>query len=81
MKMTEHQRTLWVCLAVQIASLFAELGLPTFIALSLYLMWLNTSTEKRHGPSAYSVFNQNQEAIQGSMSAKQFEDELYRKMY
>ncbi len=79
---TEHSTGLGVSVVAVIAAAWFELGVPAFILLCIYWMLRNTSKDgKKEGLSAYSVFNKNQESIHGTTSAKQFEDELYRKMY
>lgn len=55
-----------------------EFGAVFFILSLLVLMWLNTRTKKKKPgePSAYSVFNPNCEAIDGTIKPEQFESEL-----
>ena len=59
---------------------FVEVGFGTvfFITSLLYLLVtsLRGSRRKPWEPSAYSVFNRNFEAIDGTLSAEQFEREL-----
>ncbi|XP_024938899.1 SAYSvFN domain-containing protein 1 isoform X2 [Cephus cinctus] len=67
---------LWATLYI-IAVQF-EFGAVYFILSLLVLIWINTRTgPKRKGePSAYSVFNKNCEAIDGTLNAEQFEREI-----
>ncbi|KAH3850716.1 SAYSvFN domain-containing protein 1-like [Dreissena polymorpha] len=53
-------------------------GAVYFIISCSFLMYINTSTGPRLGNrlSAYSVFNPNQERIDGTFTAEQFESEL-----
>lgn len=55
-----------------------EFGAVFFILSMLVIMWLNTRTKKKKQgePSAYSVFNPNCEAIDGTIKPEQFEAEL-----
>jgi hypothetical protein len=55
-----------------------EFGTVYFIVSFLYAIWRNTGTgPKKEGEiSAYSVFNPNCEAIDGTLKAEQFEREL-----
>ncbi len=69
---------LWMLLLL----LFNEIGLPwPFVVLSgFYLIYLftdsNATKRRPHEKSAYSVFNPNCEAIDGTLSAEQFEKEI-----
>ncbi|XP_071453934.1 SAYSvFN domain-containing protein 1 [Hetaerina americana] len=67
---------LWVLLYVIAVEL--EFGIVYFILSVLLFIWLNTRTgPKAPGEvSAYSVFNPNCEAIDGTLNAEQFESEL-----
>lgn len=67
---------LWVTLYV--IALEYEFGAVYFVLSALVFVCLNTrSGPKRHGePSAYSVFNPNCEAIEGTLDASQFEKEI-----
>ncbi|KAL6444831.1 hypothetical protein ACFW04_002103 [Cataglyphis niger] len=67
---------LWVTLYA--IALKYEFGAVYFILSALVFIYLNTrSGPKRQGePSAYSVFNPNCEAIQGTLDATQFEKEI-----
>lgn len=65
--------------------LFVELEFATvYILISAFVfLYANTRTREKlkNEPSAYSVFNQNCERIQGSLTAEQFESEIgYRGM-
>lgn len=53
-------------------------GAVYFIVSCSFLMYINTSTGPRLGNrlSAYSVFNRNQERIDGTFTAEQFESQL-----
>jgi hypothetical protein len=67
---------LWLCLG----KFFIEIGFGAvyFVVSCSYLMYTNTQTEpRRRGQlSAYSVFNPNQERLDGTFTAEQFEKEL-----
>lgn len=67
---------LWLCLW----KFFIEIGFGAvyFIVGCSYVMYRNTRTGPREGGalSAYSVFNPNQERIDGTFTAEQFEKEL-----
>ncbi|XP_015183463.1 PREDICTED: uncharacterized protein LOC107070099 [Polistes dominula] len=68
--------SLWIVLyiiAVQI-----EFGAVYFVISALVLICLNTRSRprKKGEPSAYSVFNPNCEAIEGTLDASQFEREI-----
>ncbi|XP_012528375.1 uncharacterized protein LOC105832189 [Monomorium pharaonis] len=67
---------LWFTL--YIIALEYEFGAVYFVLSALVFICLNTrSGPKRHGePSAYSVFNPNCEAIEGTLDASQFEKEI-----
>lgn len=60
-------------------AVFAEFGAVFIILSSFVIIWSNTRTSPRRPGevSAYSVFNPNCEAIDGTLDAKQFEKELY----
>lgn len=67
---------LWLCLW----KFFIEVGFGAvyFVVSCSYLMYVNTRTEPRQTGqlSAYSVFNPNQERLDGTFTAEQFEKEL-----
>ncbi|XP_045170178.2 SAYSvFN domain-containing protein 1-like [Mercenaria mercenaria] len=67
---------LWLCLW----KFFIEVGFGAvyFVVSCSYLMYKNTRTEPRQRGqlSAYSVFNPNQERLDGTFTAEQFEKEL-----
>lgn len=67
---------LWATLYA--VALHLEFGTIYFIVSFLYAIWRNTGTgPKKEGEmSAYSVFNPNCEAIDGTLKAEQFEQEL-----
>lgn len=67
---------LWITLYAIV--LKYEFGAVYFILSALVFICLNTrSGPKRRGePSAYSVFNPNCEAIEGTLDATQFEREI-----
>lgn len=67
---------LWVTLYM--IALEYEFGAVYFILSALVFIWLNTRSEpkRRDEPSAYSVFNPNCEAIEGTLDASQFEREI-----
>lgn len=67
---------LWCCLWAFFITL--EFGAVFFIASLFYFMFTNfRKSEKKVGEiSAYSVFNPNCEAIKGSLTAEQFENEI-----
>lgn len=63
---------LWALL--QVLFIVLGFGLPFFVVSSLYGMWANTEVgrKRRAGQkSAYSVFNENCEAIDGSLDAEE----------
>lgn len=55
-----------------------EFGAVFFILSVFYVMFINfRQSKKQHGElSAYSVFNPNCEAIKGTLTAEQFENEI-----
>ncbi|XP_012285362.1 SAYSvFN domain-containing protein 1 [Orussus abietinus] len=55
-----------------------EFGAVYFVSSSLVLMWRNmrSGPKKKGEVSAYSVFNPNCEAIDGTLKAEQFEREI-----
>jgi len=67
---------LWITLYV--IALEYEFGAVYFVLSALVFICVNTrSGPKRRGePSAYSVFNPNCEAIDGTLDASQFENEI-----
>ncbi|EZA46911.1 hypothetical protein X777_00499 [Ooceraea biroi] len=67
---------LWITLYV--IALEYEFGAVYFVLSALLFVCLNTrSRPKQPGePSAYSVFNPNCEAIDGTLDASQFENEI-----
>lgn len=67
---------LWITLYA--IALKYEFGAVYFVLSALLFICLNTrSGPKRRGePSAYSVFNPNCEAIEGTLDASQFEREI-----
>ncbi|XP_014477557.1 PREDICTED: uncharacterized protein LOC106745982 [Dinoponera quadriceps] len=67
---------LWIIL--YIIAIEYEFGAVYFILSTLIFIWLNTKSEpKQQGElSAYSVFNPNCEAIEGTLDASQFEKEI-----
>lgn len=67
---------LWITLYT--IAIHLEFGTVYFIVSFLYAIWRNTGTgPKKDGEvSAYSVFNPNCEAIDGTLKAEQFEQEL-----
>lgn len=68
--------SLWVFLFI--LAIHVEFGAVYFAISLLYIIWANTRTSaKRPGEvSAYSVFNPNCEAIDGTLNAEQFEREI-----
>ncbi|XP_053161161.1 SAYSvFN domain-containing protein 1 [Hemicordylus capensis] len=77
MNVTFLKFLLWLVLL----GLFVELefGLPYFVLSMFYWIYIGTRGpgEKKNGErSAYSVFNPGCEAIQGTLTAEQFEREL-----
>lgn len=67
---------LWVTLYV--IALKYEFGAVYFVLSALLFICLNTRSgpKQRGEPSAYSVFNPNCEAIEGTLDASQFEKEI-----
>ena len=66
---------LWICLL----GFFIQVGFATvYIVVSAsYFMYTSmASKSKRVGPSAYSVFNEGCERIDGTFTAEQFENQL-----
>ncbi len=55
-----------------------EFGVVFLVASALYFMYVSLKGSRRKSwePSAYSVFNKNFEAIEGTLTAEQFEREL-----
>jgi hypothetical protein len=72
--------TLYILLwaTVYAIAVHLEFGTVYFIVSILYAIWINTRTgPKKQGEiSAYSVFNPNCEAIDGTLKAEQFEQEI-----
>ncbi len=74
----------WAILAVKVllwlASFYLclslELGLAFVLTSGFAAIWLNLGRRKAGAPSAYSVFNPNCEAIEGTLTAEQFEREI-----
>ncbi|KAG7200193.1 hypothetical protein KM043_000625 [Ampulex compressa] len=67
---------LWATLYV--IALEFEFGAVYFILSMFLFIWFNTRSgpRKMGEPSAYSVFNPNCEAIEGTLDASQFENEI-----
>lgn len=67
---------LWITLYV--IALKYQFGAVYFVLSALVFICLNTRSgpKKRDEPSAYSVFNPNCEAIEGTLDASQFEREI-----
>lgn len=59
-------------------AVFMEFGAVYFVISMLYIIWTNTRTgpRRRGEVSAYSVFNRNCEAIEGTLKPEQFEKEI-----
>ena len=54
-----------------------EVGAAFVVSSGFAAIWLNLGTGRKKGkPSAYSVFNPNCEAIDGTLTAEQFEREI-----
>lgn len=55
-----------------------EFGAVYFIISALFFIWINTRSEKKKKGevSAYSVFNPNCEAIQGTINIQQLEKQM-----
>jgi hypothetical protein len=68
--------SLWTTLYAVAINL--EFGTVYLIVSILYVIWKNTRTgpKKQGEVSAYSVFNRNCEAIDGTLTAEQFEQEI-----
>ena len=67
--------SLWVCLL----GFFVQVGFGAvyFVISLFYLMYTSmTSRSKKGAPSAYSVFNEDFERIDGTFTAEQFERQL-----
>lgn len=69
-------------LLLQKVFILLEFGAVFFIASAFLFIWYNLRNEpkKKGEASAYSVFNPNCEAIDGTFTAEQFERELLHKM-
>lgn len=67
---------LWIIL--YIVAIEWEFGAVYFVITTLIFICLNTSSrpKKKGIPSAYSVFNPNCEAIDGTLDASQFDKEI-----
>jgi len=64
----------WVCLQVVFVKI--EFGAVFFLFTCIFLMLKNMGKRKAGEMSAYSVFNPNCEAIDGTLTAQQFEREI-----
>ena len=72
--LTASKLLLWLVLLL--LSVEIEFG-AVFVCISLfYVILTNLSRRKPHEPSAYSVFNKNCEAIDGTLNPEQFEKEI-----
>lgn len=73
---------IWLCLFMGFLKL--EIGAIFFILSTFWLIWTNMNTRRKKkdtGPSAYSVFNPNCEAIDGTLKAEHLEKQLlYREV-
>ncbi|KAI3387972.1 hypothetical protein SNEBB_006815 [Seison nebaliae] len=67
------QIILWILL--QAIFYRIEFGLPFLIVSLIFFIYFNTG-KRRSGKSAYSVFNENVEAISGTFDGKYYEDLL-----
>ncbi|XP_044004427.1 SAYSvFN domain-containing protein 1 [Aphidius gifuensis] len=67
---------LWI--TVYLIALQVEFGAVYFIISALFFIWINTRSEKKKKGeiSAYSVFNPNCEAIQGTINIEQLEKQM-----
>ncbi|KAK7788563.1 hypothetical protein R5R35_011752 [Gryllus longicercus] len=65
-------------LTVYAIAIHFEFGAVYFVVSLLFFIWKNTRTgpKKKNEISAYSVFNPNCEAIDGTLKAEQFEREI-----
>ena len=83
---TRRRLTPWQRLALQClvwlalfgAFVYAQFGVPFLILSLFYVMWASLRGSRRRPgePSAYSVFNEGCEAIDGTLKAEQFDREL-----
>jgi len=64
----------WLCLQVVFVKI--EFGAVFFLFTGVFLMLTNMSKRRHDQMSAYSVFNPNCEAIDGTLTAQQFEREI-----
>lgn len=67
---------LWITLFA--ISVMYEFGAAFFLCTAIPIMYYNTSTRRRvqGEPSAYSVFNANCEAIEGTLTAEKLQKEM-----
>ncbi|CEF70246.1 Uncharacterised domain SAYSvFN-containing protein [Strongyloides ratti] len=54
-------------------------GIVYLICFLMFLMFLNMGKRKKGEVSAYSVFNENFEALPGQMTAEQFEEAMLKR--
>ncbi|KAJ3036545.1 SAYSvFN domain-containing protein 1 [Rhizophlyctis rosea] len=71
-------------IALQLLAAYLELGIIFFVCAILFFIVRNTGTEEESvgqpkKKSAYSVFNEGMERLDGSLTAEQFEKEIYRR--
>lgn len=65
---------IWLCLWLLCIQL--EVGAVFFVSSGFVFIWKNLGKRSNNQPSAYSVFNPNFEAIEGTLTAEQFEREI-----
>ncbi|XP_064621377.1 uncharacterized protein LOC135484145 isoform X2 [Lineus longissimus] len=63
---------LW-CLFIEL-----EFGAVYFVTSLLYVIYASLRTGPRNGPSAYSVFNENFETLEGTFTAEEFDSQMRR---
>ena len=68
------QFLLWLFLLL--ASIQAEFGIVFFVTSGFYLIWSNLGMRKKGTASAYSIFNKDFKAIDGTLTAEMFEKEI-----
>uniref|UniRef100_A0A0K0FVI4 SAYSvFN domain-containing protein n=1 Tax=Strongyloides venezuelensis TaxID=75913 RepID=A0A0K0FVI4_STRVS len=66
-------------LSGQLLMNYAGFGVVYFLCFLMFLMFLSLGKRKRGEVSAYSVFNENFEALPGQMTSEQFEEAMLRR--
>jgi hypothetical protein len=55
-----------------------EFGAVYFVISLLFVIYASLRTGPRSGPSAYSVFNENFETLEGTFTAEEFDNQMRR---